>query len=158
MKTAVVIADTHGNKADLKKLGNIMREADYIIHLGDGYYDLNAFGQEVLEKTVRIKGNCDDAVGDRETIVEIEGVKLFLTHGDLYGVRGGTNRLLARAKELGASVALYGHTHAALIEERSGVTIANPGTLTRYAPQKTFIYAVFSGGKAVLKINDGTLS
>lgn len=158
MKTAVVLSDTHGNKKDLIKLEGILLETDYVIHLGDGYYDLNVFGNEILNKTVRVIGNCDTNNADIDRLIEIEGVKIFLTHGDRYGVKRGVDNLFYKAKEIGADVVFYGHNHSAKIENHDGITIANPGTITRYAARKTFIYAVFFDGKAVLKINENTLA
>ena len=154
MKTAVVLSDTHGNRTDLFKIENILREADLIFHLGDGFFDLQAFDESITKKVIQVAGNCDGVSFDRERTVEAEGVKIFLTHGDLYGVRQGSLRLLLKAKEIGANVVFYGHTHVKTIEETDGIIIANPGTLTRYAAEKTFIYAVFQDGKAILKIND----
>ena len=157
MKTAVVLSDTHGNKNDLLKIENVLKEADYVFHLGDGYLDLNVFGEEILKKTIRVAGNCDGYIGDKEQTVEIEGVKIFLTHGDLYGVRGSVNRLYYKAKEIGANVVFYGHTHAAKIDECDGIIIANPGNIVKYSTKKTFIYAVFENGKCTLAINEKTL-
>lgn len=158
MKTAVVLSDTHGNKKDLLKLESIIKEADYVFHLGDGYFDLNVFGENVLKKTFRVAGNCDCVIADREIEVEIEDVKILLCHGDRYGVRGGINRLYYRAKETGASVVFYGHTHSPIVETVNGITIANPGNITKFSAKKTFIYAVFHDGKATVSINENTLS
>ena len=158
MKTAVVLSDTHGNKKDLLKLEGIIKEADYIFHLGDGFYDLNIFGTDITKKIVQVVGNCDPVAYDSERLIEIDGVKIFMTHGHLYGAKGGNLRLLYKAKEVGADVCFYGHSHQAVIEEVDGVTLANPGNVTRYSTNKTFIYAVFDKGKAVLKINDYTLN
>ena len=157
MKTAVVLSDTHGNRKDLLKIEKIINEADLVLHLGDGYDDLCVFGEKVLRKTIRVSGNCDGPIGERETETEIEGVKVLLTHGDLYGVRGGTKKLYQRAKETGAKVVFYGHTHSPLIEENDGITIANPGNIARYSTLKTFIYAVFDKGRATLVINEKSL-
>ncbi|MBO7369265.1 MAG: metallophosphoesterase [Clostridia bacterium] len=157
MKTAIVLSDTHGNKKDLYKLEGVIGEADHVFHLGDGYYDLNVFGNDVLKKTTRVKGNCDAVNGDIDRLIEIEGVKIYLTHGDLYGAKRGVDKLYYKAKEVGADVVFYGHSHVAKIDEYDGVTIANPGTITRYSTKKTFIYAVFHEGKFTLKINENTL-
>ena len=39
MKTIVVLSDTHGNRADISKISNIILESDYVFHLGDCYGD-----------------------------------------------------------------------------------------------------------------------
>ena len=154
MKTAIVISDTHGNVNDIKKLIPLMRENDYVIHLGDGERDLNCLPPEIKEKVINVKGNCDDSLTESEKVVEIEGVRVFLTHGHGYGVKGSLYRLLLKGKEVCASVCFYGHSHRASIEEADGVTLVNPGNMTRYSAEKTFCYCVFSEGKFTAKIND----
>lgn len=157
MKTISIFSDTHGNKKDLAKAHQIMQEADLVFHLGDGASDIFAF-DDIREKTHVVSGNCDRGLElldiPREKIVEVENCKIFLTHGDLYGVKGGLERLAARAKELGATVCCYGHTHARKICEINGVLMINPGTLYRYAEVKSFCYAVVLGDKLTPTIND----
>ena len=153
MKTAVVISDTHGNMTDLKKLYPIFEENDYILFLGDGLKDVENFPAHIKSKVVAVSGNCDYSTAPTERVLEIEGVKVFMTHGHLYGVKGSLLRLLLKGKEEGAAVCFYGHNHRANIEKAEGVYLVNPGTLTRYAIEKTFAYCVFSDGKFTPTIN-----
>ena len=153
MKSAIVISDTHGNVPVLEKLLPLMREADYVFHLGDGAADLARFYKELSGKIFSVGGNCDVFFsGDREGLVEIEGVTLLYCHGHRYSVKRGTDELLARAQEQGAAVALYGHTHEARIDERKGVTLINPGALTRFTTKPSYCYLVLYGGKITAKI------
>ena len=154
MKTAIVVSDTHGNVNDLKKLYKLMRENDYIFHLGDGENDLNCLPEEIREKVINVRGNCDYSTTDTEKVIEIEGVRIFLTHGHNYGVKGSLYRLLLKGKEVGADVCFYGHNHRANIEQADGIFLINPGNMTRYSTQKTFCYCVFSDGKFTAKVND----
>ena len=152
MKTVIVVSDSHGNRAALDKLFPVFAESDYIIHLGDtssdGLYIKKAFG----DKTYLLNGNCDAAkLGADETVIEIEGVKIFACHGDRYGVKQGYDRLAYRAEEQGCQVALFGHTHRAVEFETGGVTLFNPGTLSRYC-HNSYLYLVINGEKAVGKI------
>ena len=153
MKKIVVLSDTHGNIGAIRKIENIIRESDMVIHLGDGYNDLNYLYPEIKGKLYRVHGNCDYGF-DKEMIVETEGVKIFATHGDLYGVGRGADRLVAAAKENGCIVALYGHTHVATIEEKDGITVINPGTLERYGVKNSFCYLVVNGEKITAVINE----
>ena len=154
MKTAIVISDTHGNVADLKKLFPLMRENDYVFHLGDGDNDLNFLPPEILEKVIKVRGNCDNSSSPSEVTLEIEGVKVFLTHGHNYGVKYSLLKLLLKGKEAGANVCFYGHNHRADITETDGIMLINPGNITRYSTYKSFCYCVFSDGKVTAKIND----
>ena len=159
MKTIVVLSDTHGNKSDISKISNIIMESDYVFHLGDCYVDFVDYAYALKGKVFRVHGNCDYATSesDTEILTEIEGVKIFATHGHNYGVKQTREKIIKRAKELGATVVLYGHTHIAEIYEKDGVTLVNPGCMTKYSTTKSFAYVVINNGKIVATINDKIL-
>ena len=154
MKTAVVISDTHGNNQALKRLIPLFSENDYIIFLGDGETDLYRLPENLQNKIIKVRGNCDLSDTPTERVLEIEGVKLFLTHGHLYGAKYSLERLKLRAQEVGASVCMYGHSHFAAIDEFDGISLINPGTTSRYSAQPSYCYCVFSNGKITAKITD----
>lgn len=126
-----------------------MSECDYIIHLGDYYHDLSSFSQEFCEKIYAVKGNCDG--GGEDLVFEAEGKKILLTHGDRYSVKSTLFKLLLRAKEVGADLVFYGHTHIPETCEMDGITLVNPGTLSAYGKQ-TYCYTVIANGKIISKI------
>ena len=149
MKTAVILSDTHGNISDMEKLLPIMKESDFVFHLGDFQRDIDLYSSELSGKIISVKGNCDG--GGEETVVDIEGVKVLAVHGDRYGVKSTPMKIYLRAKEIGANAVFYGHTHIAEIEEIDGVQLINPGALKGYT-DKSYAYAVFHGGKLTVKI------
>ena len=152
MKKIIVVSDSHGNRQALDGLDGIFAESDYIIHLGDTSSDGAYIRHIYPDKTVVINGNCDFMpVGEKEKILDIEGVKILCCHGHAYSVKSTLSRLASRAKELDCSIALYGHTHDAKESEIDGVTLINPGTLSRYS-QKSYLYLVINGGKFTQKI------
>ena len=152
MKTIVVVSDSHGNRQALDGLDGIFAESDYIVHLGDTSSDGGYIRSKYPDKTVVINGNCDIiSVGDKEKVLSIEGVDILACHGHAYSVKSTLSRLAKRAKELGCKIALYGHTHDAKESEIDGVTLLNPGTLSRYS-QKSYIYLVINGDKFTQKI------
>lgn len=154
MKTVTVISDTHGNRRALDKLATVFAESDYIIHLGDTSDDGVGLRTAYPDKTFLVNGNCDFVkLGVNELTLQIEGVKIFATHGHLYSAKHTHDRLVRRAKELDCNIVLYGHTHRADEREIDGVMVLNPGTLSRYA-QKSYGYLVINGTKAVFKIVD----
>ena len=151
MKTAVILSDTHGNRQAIDKLGSLFGECDYIFHLGDVSADGEYIRSSYPEKTAVINGNCDPVkLGEDETVVEIEGVRIFFTHGHLYGVKSSLKRLAARAEELGCKIAFYGHTHSAREDEINGVTLVNPGAMKRYGAVG-YCYLAVHEGKASFK-------
>jgi putative phosphoesterase len=125
-----------------------MAESDYIIHLGDNEKDINLY-REFSQKIFSVAGNCDGGGSDK--IIEIEGLKILLTHGDKYRVKSGITNLFFHAKEIGVNVVMFGHTHSSLIEEVEGITFINPGTLKGYF-DKSYCYAVIYDGKITAKI------
>jgi putative phosphoesterase len=148
-----VISDSHGNVLALDKMAQIILESDYVFHLGDHFDDMRYLAPVLGDKLYRVHGNCD--WGDKkDVVVRVGEKKIFATHGDLYGVKSGTNRLVQKAKEQGCSVALYGHTHVAEIREQNGVLLINPGTLHKLSARKTFAYVVVCGDKVIPTIND----
>lgn len=152
MKTAIVISDSHGNRAGIEKLFPLFSECDYIIHLGDTSADGAYIQKHFPEKTVIINGNCDSAkLGADEQIIEIENAKFFACHGHLYGVKHTLLRLAERAKEADCKYALYGHTHCAQEDEIEGVTLLNPGCMARYR-ENGYLYLAVNGEKAVFKL------
>ena len=64
-----------------------------------------------------------------EEELEIEGKKVFITHGHLHKVGFGTDDLYELAVRNGYDIVLYGHTHVQKVENRNGIYIANPGSL-----------------------------
>ncbi len=62
-------------------------------------------------------------------------MRTLLTHANRYRRRRSLFRLSLRAREAGASLALFGHTHEPTVEWEGGVLLVNPGSLQngRYA-------------------------
>ncbi len=147
MKTFLVLSDSHGRRSALEKLRPLFAENDYIVHLGDGAADMQLVQREFPEKTYVCRGNCDFSGGESEIVLEEEGVRMLCCHGDRYGVKWGLGRLAARARELGCTVALYGHTHRAAVETEEGVLCVNPGSLGDYA-SPSYCYLALHSGKA----------
>ena len=148
MKTLIAVSDTHGRKENLGALSRVFEECDYLVHLGDGRADMKEIAEEYPEKTYVLKGNCDLCGGLKEAEIQIEGVKIFACHGDLYRVKSEPFTLAEEAKRRGASVALYGHTHRAAIERVDGVTLVCPGSMKSPLYRGgSYAYLVIDGDK-----------
>ncbi len=124
-----VFSDSHGSA------GNMLRaieehSPDMILHLGDGERDTEKIRSRFPQIPLKgVKGNCDLYSFLSETeLLEIRGVRFMLTHGHLYGVKNGLSRLVAAAKDAGADVVLYGHTHTAFYDMDGPLHILNPGS------------------------------
>lgn len=104
-----------------------------IIHLGDHYDDGEVIAQENPHIPVhQVPGNCDrfrcDPTLPQFLCYDVCGVRLFMSHGHLHGVKSNPYRLIADACKYGAQVALFGHTHEPVCFQQEGMWILNPGT------------------------------
>ena len=145
----VALSDTHGNRSGVEKLLPLIAENHYCVFLGDGVRDISSVIGEYPKKAYFCAGNCDFFLElPTEGILEAEEVKIFYTHGHKYGVKSGLDTLAAVAKSKGCSVAFYGHTHTAKIDEIDGVLLVNPGSL-KYDIGKggSYAYVVVNGKK-----------
>ena len=126
----LVLSDSHGNRAGLRAA------AETVFFLGDGLSDLEAVWPAFSGRTlVAVQGNCD--LRPLQPEVELRrcgGVLVAATHGHRFGVKHTPARYTAWAKEHGAQVALFGHTHEPLSCYEDGLYLLNPGTLSGYAP------------------------
>jgi putative phosphoesterase len=124
-----IIGDTHGDRFAIAQCQAAVGQVEAWLHLGDYARDaelLRAEGTEVFS----VAGNCDYA-GQTERVVCLGGVRIFMAHGHRYGVNDSPARLVARARELHCTVALYGHTHVPLLDEGGDVLVLCPGSPSR---------------------------
>ncbi len=129
MKTLLIVSDTHGSKRGLETLAPLLAENDYLVHLGDGVGDVRELTAEYPDKVELCAGNCDFfSPLPQEGVLEVESTRIFYCHGHKYGVKRDLYALAQAAKAKDCTVALYGHTHIARVDEIDGVTLINPGT------------------------------
>lgn len=102
---------------------------DAVIHLGDHLEDAESM-ESVFSGVdfYHVPVNCDFFTSAPPSLtISLDGVRIFLTHGHLFGVKSGLTRLTLEARRVGAQLALFGHTHRALLEEQDGLWLMNPG-------------------------------
>ena len=123
----VAFSDAHGEKGLINRIMNYNPDADYVISLGDSEVDY-AFLQEL--DIVAIKGNYPRDPGFAyEGVLEVEGKKIYLTHGHKYGVHRKLTKLSSHALKNEYDLVLYGHTHIAKIDHIGSCILANPGSV-----------------------------
>ena len=153
MKKIVITSDSHGDAEVLFRILQEEADADAMIFLGDGFDDLESLEYEYPNvQILAVPGNCDHNWRDaRECTAEFEGVRIFYTHGHMYGVKQALGPLASAAAERGASVALFGHTHMAEKDEIRGVTLFNPGSVSRPVGRRaTYGVALCENGQCFL--------
>ena len=58
-----------------------------------------------------------------------DGYKVLMCHGHTYGVKMSYMHLELHAKEVGADLALFGHTHKLFYDKHNGLAMMNPGSI-----------------------------
>ena len=126
----IVVSDTHGSYRNFKKVMQLNRNADIVVHCGDSRDEVDRIKTEYPDKTYyTVKGNCDFEMLPIVEEFTVDGVRFMATHGHIYNVKYGLFDLDRAAREMHADIALYGHTHIANDAVRDGVRFFNPGSL-----------------------------
>lgn len=139
----LVVSDTHGKNKELIERVKKMGKPDLLFHLGDYVGDGLTIAKALGITPIIVMGNGDHPSSGfkEEELVEIKGKKIYLTHGHRLGVGFNLNRILYRARELGADLALFGHTHLPIIEKSGDIILMNPGSASYprgFSDKKTF--------------------
>lgn len=124
-----VISDTHGDASSIRQAAIEMGEVNALAFLGDCVSDLNLIRSLFKVPIYAVSGNCDIVAEEpRETVIEIEGKRILLTHGHMYRVKMTLQLLSYRAQELKCDAALFGHTHSGYSSYDYNVLLFNPGS------------------------------
>lgn len=146
MKNILVLSDLHYDQNAVAKLRRKMIEADYVVFCGDGYDSFMTQAKEFASKIVAVRGNCDGVMQAEVKFLEVEDVKILVTHGHGHGVKSGLFSLCDACVESGASVAFFGHTHVKAEVLHNGVKMINPGAISDFmAP--SYYFCTASAGK-----------
>lgn len=145
----LVLSDSHGNLKNLEfAIKNFPH--DMIFFLGDGYKDFKAFSDEEI---YAVKGNCDFFVpAEEEEILEIEGNKIMLCHGHLFGVKYTMSEIAKKAQKENLKLVCFGHTHKFLNMEIDGCTFLNPGSIGAMCENSFALLTVSKSNIKVVKV------
>lgn len=145
----LILSDSHG---DIKSMKSAVERTNpnQIIHLGDCWEDTAAL--KVLFPYIplaQVPGNCDaydfSARGPEQLLLTLDGHKVMITHGHRYHVKSGLLALGYAAREVGAELCLFGHTHRQTLETFDGLTLLNPGSIGPFRHE--FAVAETDGGE-----------
>lgn len=124
----VVLSDAHGYVAPIEKAIENSKP-DVVIYCGDGVQkteDISYLYPDI--KFYFVKGNCDFGNYPTEQEIKLGSKKVFFTHGHLYSVKSGYEKIINEAKVRGVDILLFGHTHIAFAEYIDGLYVMNPGS------------------------------
>ena len=165
---ALIISDCHYSVENVKTAISSHPDAQFLLFLGDGCKDMSRLADLYPRLAfVAVKGNCDffekDFPVTRTAI--IDGIKVFMCHGNTMGVRHGgpeTSVLAYNARKEGCKICFFGHTHVSFCqtfgEEEDAVTLFNPGSITEPRGCSDTSYGVMiTDGKGGFALNCKTI-
>ena len=125
-----------------------LTEPDVILHLGDCQRDAETLHRQFPSLPMQsVPGNCDwGAVDAPEVLTEYGGVRILMMHGHTRTVKASTLSAVYAARELGAQVLLFGHTHRPLVDYDGSLWVMTPGSVGRGFPC-TYGIVTITGGK-----------
>ena len=142
----LVTSDSHGSTG---RLFSVVRQEkpDVCFFLGDGTREADALADAMPALSLyQVAGNCDyGSFAPGQGLAPLGGLLFFYTHGHTLGVKHSLDHLWHAAHECGADVALFGHTHTPLYQQREGIHLFNPGALS-YARGSGPSYGVITLG------------
>ncbi|MCR4896565.1 MAG: metallophosphoesterase [Lachnospiraceae bacterium] len=126
----LVVSDTHGRLDNFRRVME-MHKPDLLIHCGD----IEGQEAEIIEIAgcpVRMVAGNNDYFSDLPGEVEFTagGQKIWVTHGHHYYVSMSSEYIAQEAMAREVDVAMFGHTHKPCVENRGGLVILNPGSLS----------------------------
>lgn len=142
----LIFSDLHGNYISLKTVLEVFEKEGYgqMIFLGDMLYhgprndlpkdynpkkciaDLNKY----QDKIIWIKGNCDAEVDDMVLDFKAQENYTLNFNNKKYYFEHGHHLDFDNLNKYDADVILFGHIHIPLIEQKEGVVLANPGSVS----------------------------
>ena len=139
----LVLSDTHGNTRDAAKvLEHWKGMIDGVLHLGDNARDLKfletEYGRTPELAFAGVNGNCDmPSSVPYKRLFDVEGRRVLMCHGHLYHVGMGLSTIAQKARDMGANIVLFGHTHVPVNIEEKGILFLNPGARSANRDLKT---------------------
>ena len=157
----LVLADTHVNDVGMlpERLRSELKSADMIIHAGD------YTGKRLLEQLRASAGDFRGVYGNMdpeeirrelraEEIIEIEGIKIGVTHPSEGGSPVGlAARVRAKFKDEDPEpgVIIYGHSHEPQNEKMDNILYLNPGSATGAFPARYKSFGVLTIENGVIR-------
>ena len=151
-----IMSDSHGNIEYVRQAAEYMMEAEaeYIIHLGDDYYDARIL--DILPvNVIKVPGVYDavypDASVPNRLVEDIAGLKILITH-----TKDSHRNDLPHDKMPGEYIAsgkvdmvLFGHSHSFCVKLEGGILMVNPGHLKTEDKRGEATFAILDINKDV---------
>lgn len=129
-KRIVVMSDSHGDWEIVEAVKQTyLGKVDAIFHNGDSELPAD---DAIWDGISVVCGNCDYYGGYPDTLLtDLDGIRIAQTHGHLFSINFGWQKLDYWAQEVEADICLYGHLHVPDAEVRGGTLFLNPGSVSQ---------------------------
>ena len=153
----LLFSDSHRNTGNIIRAIKKTRDADVIMHLGDVVKDILQIKEMFRSYRYEIvRGNNDwSREYPTEKLLDVEGQRIFITHGHHYGVKYCYDRIVEKGKAVNANAVFFGHTHQAEEFYRDGILFLNPGSagMAVYGQKPSYCLVRVSGDGIIPYIN-----
>ena len=164
----LIASDLHGSATWTRQLLDAFdREgAELLVLLGDLFYhgvrnplpegyaplDVAELLNARRDRLLTVRGNCDSDVDLMVSAFPIvKNARLFADGRHFYFCHGDAESFDNLPPLPAGSVFCQGHTHVSVLEERGGLTLVNPGSVSLPKGGTPRGYALADGGNIVLK-------
>ena len=140
-----VFSDAHRNITKMEDILKDLSDIDYLIYAGDGLEKV--IESEVVQEfnLLAIQGNCDHVPSyPREKVIDLAQLRILLVHGKRYRIKWGLDNLYYKAKEVGADIVIFGHTHARYAGQEDDILFFNPGSISEPRDNKSPSYGILN--------------
>lgn len=126
----LILSDSHGNIDNMARCVERVNPRR-VLHLGDCLRDAQALHQAFPQLPMdTVPGNCDWGSFDApERLLEFGGVRVLMMHGHTRNVKASPLAAQYAAREYGARVLLFGHTHRPMVDNDGTLYTMNPGAI-----------------------------
>lgn len=122
----LILSDSHGASKEVKAAVE-RHQAAYVFHCGDFCIDHK---KAPFSSMRLVRGNCDvDSEVPLERGSEWKNLRIYQTHGHLFGVKSSLLKLHYRAEETGANLVIFGHSHVPVCTVEREILFLNPGSM-----------------------------
>lgn len=136
----VVVSDSHGKNEVYAQLRALYPQASAYLCCGDSECD-----ESFLDGFVSVQGNNDYSCHyPHHLILDIEGVRIYMQHGDRIPRLGMIDYFVKLAQAENCQLFLFGHTHIFEEVRKEGVVMVNPGSIYQNRDGSSPSYALIT--------------
>ena len=124
----LVLSDSHG-AVDRMRQAVELSTPQHMLFLGDCLPDADALQAAFPQLPMTtVPGNCDwSSTEEPERLIELGGKRILMMHGHTRSVKYTLLNAVYAAREYGADILLFGHTHVPLVDNDGTLLTLNPG-------------------------------